>query len=38
MEQKKPIGYSDTPFIPGSPYRVHDGSRPQPPVVTPGTE
>lgn len=29
------IGYDDTPFIPGTPYRVHDGNRPQPPVVTP---
>lgn len=38
MEQKKPIGYSDTPFLPGSRYRVHDGSRPQPRVVVPGTE
>ena len=33
---KKPIGYSDTPIIPGSKWRVHDGNRPQPPVVTPG--
>jgi hypothetical protein len=30
------FGYSDTPVIPGSTYRVHDPSRPQPPVVTPG--
>jgi len=37
MEQKKPLGYSDTPIIPGSKYRVHDGERPQPQVVTPGT-
>lgn len=29
-------GYTDTPFIPGSKYRVHDPDRPQPPVVTPG--
>ncbi|MDQ3699463.1 MAG: DUF1080 domain-containing protein [Chloroflexota bacterium] len=37
-EQKpSPIGYDDTPFIPGSRYRVHDGTRPQPCVVTPGT-
>ncbi|MDR3707150.1 MAG: DUF1080 domain-containing protein [Capsulimonadaceae bacterium] len=27
----------DTPIIPGTCYRVHDLSRPQPPVVTPGT-
>lgn len=31
------IGYSDTPTIPGSSYKVHDGTRPQPRVVTPGT-
>jgi hypothetical protein len=29
-------GYSDTPIIPGTEWRVHDGNRPQPPVVTPG--
>ncbi len=29
-------GYNDTPYIPGSPYRVHDGDRPQPRIVTPG--
>jgi hypothetical protein len=31
------LGYTDTPFIPGSQYRVHDSDRPQPRVVTPGT-
>lgn len=30
------IGYSDTPFLPGDRWRVHDGERPQPRVVTPG--
>ncbi len=30
------LGYDDTPFLPGSRWRVHDGSRPQPRVVTPG--
>ena len=30
------IGYDDTPFLPNAPYRVHDGTRPQPRVVTPG--
>jgi len=30
------IGYDDTPLIPGSSYKVHDGSRPQPRIVTPG--
>lgn len=29
-------GYTDTPLIPGSAYRVHDAARPQPAVVTPG--
>ena len=36
-EIKKSVGYSDTPIIPGSCWHVHDGSRPQPRVVTPGT-
>lgn len=31
------IGYYDTPVIPGSTYKVHDGARPQPRVVRPGT-
>lgn len=30
------LGYKDTPAIPGTPWHVHDGSRPQPRVVTPG--
>jgi hypothetical protein len=34
----KNLGYSDTPVIPGSTYRVHDGTRPQPRIVTTGTE
>jgi len=29
------LGYDNTPFLPDSPWRVHDGTRPQPPVVTP---
>lgn len=28
-------GYTDTPFLPGQPWLVHDKSRPAPPVVTP---
>lgn len=40
-DEKKPaekphIGYQDTPIIPGTKWHVHDGERPQPPVVTPG--
>lgn len=31
------VGYSDGPRIPDSKWRVHDGERPQPRVVTPGT-
>ncbi|HUR28364.1 MAG TPA: DUF1080 domain-containing protein [Planctomycetota bacterium] len=30
------VGYSDTPFLPGGKWRVHDVARPAPPVVTPG--
>ena len=29
-------GYTDTPKLPGGKWHVHDPSRPQPPVVTPG--
>ncbi|MFQ6096264.1 MAG: DUF1080 domain-containing protein [Armatimonadota bacterium] len=35
--QSKSLGYDDTPILPGTNYHVHDGKRPQPPVVTPGT-
>jgi 3-keto-disaccharide hydrolase len=37
MAPKAPVGYDDTPMLPGSPWRVHDARRPQPTVVTPGT-
>ena len=30
------LGYKDTPLIPGTPWHVHDGDRPQPRAVTPG--
>jgi len=30
------IGYDDTPYLPNSPWRVHDRRRPQPAMVTPG--
>ena len=30
------VGYDDTPQLPGRKWLVHDGSRPQPRVVTPG--
>lgn len=29
-------GYTDTPFLPGDKWRVHDDARPRPKVVTPG--
>ena len=32
------LGYSDTPLIPGTSWHVHDGERPQPPIVTPSSE
>ncbi|MEE2658732.1 MAG: DUF1080 domain-containing protein [Candidatus Latescibacterota bacterium] len=32
------LGYDDTNFIPGQPWRVHDSQRPQPTLVTPSTE
>jgi hypothetical protein len=28
------LGYKDTPMLPGGKWHVHDGDRPQPPVVT----
>ena len=35
-EKHGPTGYDDTPMLPGQPWRVHDGDRPMPRVVTPG--
>ena len=32
------LGYDDTDFITGQPWRVHDSKRPAPPVVTPGAQ
>ena len=34
--QKAPIGYDDTPMQPDGKWRIHDGQRPRPTVVTPG--
>ena len=31
-----PVGYDDTPMLPGMTWRVHDKNRPVPAVVTPG--
>lgn len=33
-----PTGYTDTPFLPGDKWRVHDDARPRPQVITPGDE
>jgi Domain of Unknown Function (DUF1080) len=35
--QQAPTGYTDTPTLPGSNWRVHDEARPRPPLVIPGT-
>jgi hypothetical protein len=36
---KKPVGpgYTDTPFLPDGKWRVHDATRPHPPVIDPPT-
>jgi hypothetical protein len=34
--QQAPIGYDDTPMQPDGKWRIHDGNRPRPLVVTPG--
>ena len=38
LAQDSPVGYTDTPMLPDLPYRVHDPSRPHPPVVTPAAQ
>jgi hypothetical protein len=35
-EKPSPIGYSDTPIIPGTKWKVHDIDRPRPEAVKPG--
>ena len=35
-EEKYPTGYTDTPQLPNSLWRVHDDNRPRPRAVTPG--
>ena len=37
QEESWPTGYTDTPLLPGSQWRVHDDNRPRPPVVQPGS-
>jgi hypothetical protein len=36
QDQRK-VGFKDTPLLPGGKWHVHDGDRPLPQVVTPGT-
>ncbi len=36
QDRKAPLGYDDTPHLPDSRWRVHDGERPQPREVAPG--
>src|SRR5690349_8553794 len=36
-QQKPHLGYQDTPMLPGGKWHVHDGERPQPKVIDPGT-
>jgi hypothetical protein len=33
-----PLGYTDTPVLPGQKWRVHDIDRPHPHAVTPGSQ
>src|SRR6185369_16237670 len=35
--QQQNLGYQDTPMVPGQKWHVHDGTRPQPKVIDPGT-
>lgn len=36
-QDKPKVGFKDTPMLPGGKWHVHDGDRPLPRVVTPGT-
>lgn len=38
IDKPSPIGYSDTPVIPGSKWKVHDIDRPAPPVIQAGAK
>lgn len=37
LSQQAKVGYDDTPMQPNGKWRIHDGTRPQPKVVTPGS-
>lgn len=36
QDGERKLGFDDTPFLPGGEWRVHDGTRPLAPIVTPG--
>jgi hypothetical protein len=36
LRAAEPVGYTDTPIIPGTKWHVHDPDRPRPRVITPG--
>lgn len=36
--KSSPLGYKDTPLIPGTKWHVHDSDRPQPEIVKPGAK
>ena len=36
-QQQEHFGYQDTPILPGGKWHVHDGTRPQPKVIDPGS-
>jgi 3-keto-disaccharide hydrolase len=36
-DQQGTLGYDDTPMQPDGRWHIHDGRRPQPPIVTPGS-
>ena len=36
--KEHPTGYTDTPYLPGDKWRVHDDARPRPKVITPGDQ
>jgi Domain of Unknown Function (DUF1080) len=38
QHKDRSLGYDDTPYLPDGKWRVHDVTRPRPPVVTPGSE
>jgi hypothetical protein len=37
QQKQDTLGYQDTPLLPGGKWHVHDGLRPQPKVIDPGT-